>query len=96
MVSIAMAFPLCVKSVFDKCGYDVKSHIPDLGKALGEELLTPTRIYTETILGLTRDLPIHGLVHVTGGGIDDNIVSRHSPGMQSEGRYRGLGVPCNL
>ena len=67
-------FSLVRKICFDKCGYDVKSHIPDLGKALGEELLTPTRIYTETILGLIRDLPIHGLVHVTGGGIDDNIV----------------------
>jgi len=46
----------------------------DLGKTLGEELLTPTEIYVSTILSLLRDLPIHGLVHVTGGGIDENII----------------------
>lgn len=67
-------FSLVRKICFDKCGYTVETHIPELGKALGEELLTPTQIYTETILGLIRDLPIHGLVHVTGGGIDENII----------------------
>nr|WP_306304132.1 AIR synthase-related protein [Desulfosarcina cetonica] len=45
-----------------------------MGKALGEELITPTRIYSETIQHLVRDLPIQGLAHITGGGIMDNII----------------------
>ncbi len=67
-------FSLVRKICFEKCGYNVETHIPELGKTLGEELITPTRIYTQTVLGLVRDLPIHALVHVTGGGIDENIV----------------------
>ncbi len=67
-------FSLVRKICFDRCGYDVDTHIPELGKTLGEELLTPTRIYTSTVLGLIRDLPAHGLAHITGGGINDNIV----------------------
>lgn len=67
-------FSLVRKICFDRCGYDVGTHIPELGKTLGEELLTPTRIYTSTVLGLTRDLPVCGLAHITGGGINENIV----------------------
>ncbi|SLM29827.1 phosphoribosylaminoimidazole synthetase [Desulfamplus magnetovallimortis] len=67
-------FSLVRKICFDKCGYNVETHIPDLGKTLGEELITPTRIYTQTMLGLIRDLPIHGIAHITGGGIDENII----------------------
>ena len=67
-------FSLVRKVFFDKCGYDVTTHIPDLGCTLGEELLRPTVIYVNTVLSLMRDLPIHGLVHVTGGGIDENII----------------------
>jgi phosphoribosylformylglycinamidine cyclo-ligase len=67
-------FSLVRKIFFDKCGYDVSTQLPDLGITLGEELLKPTIIYVSTILSLLRDLPIHGLVHVTGGGIDENII----------------------
>ena len=67
-------FSLVRKICFDASGYEVDTHIPDLGKTLGEELITPTRIYCTTLLGLTRDLPVHGIAHITGGGIDDNII----------------------
>jgi phosphoribosylformylglycinamidine cyclo-ligase len=48
--------------------------VPELGRTLGEELLTPTRIYVEPILSILKDLPIHGLAHITGGGISNNII----------------------
>ena len=66
-------FSLVRKVFFDKCGYDVNTRIADLDTTLGEELLKPTIIYVSTILNLLRDLPVHGLVHITGGGIDENI-----------------------
>ncbi|MBN1142384.1 MAG: phosphoribosylformylglycinamidine cyclo-ligase [Deltaproteobacteria bacterium] len=47
--------------------------IPELGKTLGEELLTPTRIYVKTILNLLRDFSIKGMAHITGGGLVENI-----------------------
>lgn len=67
-------FSLVRKICFDACQYNVDTHIPELGKTLGEELITPTRIYCSTLLGLARDLPIHGIAHITGGGIDENII----------------------
>ncbi|GAB6905406.1 phosphoribosylaminoimidazole synthetase [Desulfosarcina cetonica] len=67
-------FSLVRKICFDVLGLTMESHVPELGKALGEELITPTRIYSETIQHLVRDLPIQGLAHITGGGIMDNII----------------------
>ncbi len=67
-------FSLVRKILFDKCQYDVTTKIEELGSTLGEELLKPTIIYVPTILSLLRDLPVHGLVHITGGGIDENII----------------------
>ncbi len=52
----------------------VDSYVPEFEKTLGEELITPTKIYSEVILRLIKDLPIHGLAHITGGGIEENIV----------------------
>ncbi len=67
-------FSLVRKILFEKCNYDISTQLNDLGTTLGEELLKPTIIYVPTLLSLLRDLPIHGLVHITGGGIDENII----------------------
>lgn len=44
------------------------------GKSLGEIFLTPTRIYVKPILEALRShLDIHGMAHVTGGGLPENL-----------------------
>lgn len=50
-------------------------YVPEgLGKTLGEELLTPTKIYVPTILTLlNKGLNIKGCAHITGGGFIDNL-----------------------
>lgn len=40
---------------------------------LGEALLAPTRIYVRPILALLKAVPIHGIAHITGGGLTGNI-----------------------
>jgi len=67
-------YSLVRKICFDTLKLDVGTDIPELGTTLGEELIKPTRIYSETIQRLLKDLPISGLAHITGGGIVENIV----------------------
>jgi phosphoribosylformylglycinamidine cyclo-ligase len=42
-------------------------------RTLGEELLTPTRIYSPAALALRKEFPAHGMAHITGGGLTENI-----------------------
>jgi len=44
------------------------------GRTLGEELLTPTRIYAQDCLRLIGAGGVHALCHVTGGGLAGNLV----------------------
>jgi phosphoribosylformylglycinamidine cyclo-ligase len=67
-------YSLVRKICFEVLKLKVEDRVEDLGQTLGEALITPTRIYSETIQALIRDLPIQGLAHITGGGIMDNIV----------------------
>jgi phosphoribosylformylglycinamidine cyclo-ligase len=67
-------YSLVRKICFDRLQLKLNQQIPELGKTLGEELLAPTRIYTDPILRIIKDLPVHGLAHITGGGLVDNIV----------------------
>ncbi len=67
-------YSLARKVCFEVLGLQSDAHVPELGKTIGEELLTPTIIYAATIKALLKDLPIHGIAHITGGGIPDNIV----------------------
>jgi phosphoribosylformylglycinamidine cyclo-ligase len=43
------------------------------GLTLVDRLMAPTRIYVKPLLSLIRDVPVHGLSHITGGGLVDNI-----------------------
>jgi phosphoribosylformylglycinamidine cyclo-ligase len=50
--------------------------IEELGRqrTLGEELLTPTKIYTKDCLELIKECDVRAFAHVTGGGIPGNVV----------------------
>ena len=67
-------YSLVRKICFDILKLDVDTYVPELGQTIGEELLTPTKIYAENIHPIIRDLPVYGLSHITGGGITDNIL----------------------
>ncbi|MCP4353740.1 MAG: phosphoribosylformylglycinamidine cyclo-ligase [Desulfobacterales bacterium] len=67
-------YSLVRKVCFEILNLEIDSYVPELGQTIGEELLTPTVIYSEMIQRVIRDLPVHGLAHITGGGIADNVV----------------------
>jgi len=52
---------------------DVFVYSDELGKTVGEELLTPTRIYAGNLMKLVSEMPIKGIAHITGGGFIENI-----------------------
>lgn len=68
-------FSLVRKIVFDHKKFQATDKIPELEKTIGEELLTPTRLYPASCLPVIKKFgsKIHGLVHITGGGFYDNI-----------------------
>lgn len=53
---------------------DATAESPWENSTLGESLLTPTRIYVQSLLKLIRTVSVHGLAHITGGGIPENLV----------------------
>ncbi len=66
-------YSLARKICFDALKLRIDDHVEALGKTIGEELIEPTKIYSETIQNIIRDFPVHGLAHITGGGLSDNI-----------------------
>ena len=55
--------------------------VDDLGRGLGEELLTPTRIYAKDCLSLIAEVEVHAFAHVTGGGLASNLSRVLPPGV---------------
>jgi len=51
----------------------LNKHYAELGKTLGEELLTPTKIYVKPLISLLEKISVRSLCHITGGGFQENI-----------------------
>ncbi len=61
------------RHVLDQAGLDLDQDIPELGRPLGAELLTPTRVYARDCLALAGHCAVHAFAHVTGGGLAANL-----------------------
>ncbi|MCF0154770.1 MAG: phosphoribosylformylglycinamidine cyclo-ligase [Veillonella sp.] len=66
-------YSLVRKICFDLKGFSLDQEIPEFGKTLGQELLTPTRLYPKAVLPLIEKQVVKGMVHITGGGFYENI-----------------------
>lgn len=62
-----------VRKVFDVNEKTIAVHYDELGKTLGEELLTPTRIYVKPLLTLMDGVRVNAISHITGGGFYENV-----------------------
>ena len=70
-----------VRKIFNVREENMSLEIAELGKTLGEELLTPTKIYVKPLLKLMDTVEVRGVSHITGGGFYENI-----PRMLPEGK----------
>ena len=53
--------------------HDAQLDMPLGGSTLGEQVLSPTRIYVRPVLELMQTVDIHALAHITGGGLPGNL-----------------------
>jgi phosphoribosylformylglycinamidine cyclo-ligase len=79
-------FSLARKIVFDIAGLGIDDHIDELGRTVGETLLTPTRIYVRCVRRVLANYKVkqvvHGVAHITGGGLHENLARILPPGVQ--------------
>ena len=82
-------YSLVRKVLLKDAKLNVHEFYPEFGKTLGEELLTPTKIYVKAIKHLlTNGVNIKGMSHITGGGFFENI-----PRMLKDGQ--GVEIEIN-
>jgi phosphoribosylformylglycinamidine cyclo-ligase len=60
-----------IRRLIADTGADAGTRIGD--ERLFERLMTPTRIYVKSLLGLAAAAEVHAVAHITGGGLTDNI-----------------------
>jgi len=73
-------FSLVRKIVFKDNQLDLNTQYETLPDTLGNVLLTPTRIYVKPVLEVLKNVDIHAICHITGGGFDENIPRALRPG----------------
>ena len=62
-----------VRKVFGIGPETINRRYAEFSRTLGEELLTPTRIYVKPVLELLERVTVRGISHITGGGFYENI-----------------------
>jgi phosphoribosylformylglycinamidine cyclo-ligase len=69
-------YSLARRIAFDHAGLTPTSHVERLGRTVADEFLEPTRIYARAVKLIRRNYRVkqivHGIAHITGGGLIDN------------------------
>ena len=60
-----------IRKILQVSGADLQAPLD--GASLVDRLMAPTRIYVKPLLELIAQLPVHGVAHITGGGLLENI-----------------------
>ena len=82
------------RKVLDVEHADLHTPRADLGgQSLGEALLAPTAIYVKPVLALLKDMPVHGIAHITGGGFYENIPRCLPDGLTALVNRKSVKVP---
>ncbi|MCC5856201.1 MAG: phosphoribosylformylglycinamidine cyclo-ligase [Idiomarina sp.] len=60
-----------IRKVLEVSNADLNAPLGD--KPLWEHLMAPTKIYVKSVLELVRNIDVHAISHITGGGFQENI-----------------------
>jgi phosphoribosylformylglycinamidine cyclo-ligase len=66
-------YSLARRIAFEVAGLRHDSHVPELGRSIGDALLAPHRSYLSLVRPLLKEKLAKGMAHITGGGITDNL-----------------------
>lgn len=78
-------FSLVRQILFNEAHLKVTDHLDTLkGQMLGDELLKPTKIYVKSVLPLIQSHLVHGVAHITGGGLIENVPRMFSSDLTAE------------
>lgn len=86
-------YSLVRKIVFEVQNLKPDSFISELGTTIGEELLKPTRIYTNPVYEMVEKFHIKGICHITGGGMYENIPRMLPEGLTANVNTRTINTP---
>ena len=91
-------YSLARKIVFDVARLSVDDAIPELGTTVGDALLRPTVIYARVLRSILARChgvaAVHGIAHITGGGIADNLSRILPSGVDARIHANGWKVPA--
>ena len=73
-----------IRNIIDTYKVDIHSKSPFSSKKLGEEILTPTKIYVKKILQIIEKNNILGISHITGGGLVENVLRSLPKGLSTQ------------
>ncbi len=81
-------YSLARKVVFEVAGLGIDDRVQPLGRTVGELLLEPTHIYARPVRGILAHYRVkhvvHGIAHITGGGLGENLARILPPGLQAD------------
>jgi phosphoribosylformylglycinamidine cyclo-ligase len=70
-------YSLARRIAFDIAKFNVTDHVEELGQTVGDALLEPTRIYVRPVRRILSYYRVknvvHGIAHITGGGLQENL-----------------------
>ena len=86
-------YSLARKVIFEIGRLTVSDHVDGIEGTLGDELLKPTRIYVKPVLAILENFAVHGMAHITGGGLPGNIERIIPDGLAAHIELSGQKVP---
>ncbi len=79
-------YSLARKVVFEIAGLKADAHVEELGETVGEALIRPTQIYVRPLRSVLGNYKVksvvHGIAHITGGGLRENLARILPAGVQ--------------
>jgi phosphoribosylformylglycinamidine cyclo-ligase len=90
-------YSLVRRVVFDMAGLGVDDFIPELEETVGQALLRPTKIYARPVRRILSHYKVknvvHGIAHITGGGLFDNLIRIVPEGVRIEVEPNSWSIP---